>query len=181
MKLKKGDIVRFDSPSIKYSANQWATAVYQGTTFTDEDGGELISVKWIRDGNDNEQNDGEYYSHMFVKVKEVSTQKEDRILKENKKVMKFDLEKGKQGLVEYFEAEFERASIYALDYIKDCDNMDDVESEVKSFSAFKEEHTKMISRIERANTLSSVFESLEDTAIEDDDETILSFFIEELQ
>jgi hypothetical protein len=59
--------------------------------------------------------------------------------------------------------------------------MDDVESEVKSFSAFKEEHKKVISRIERANTLSSVFEALEDTAIEDDDETILSFFIEELQ
>jgi hypothetical protein len=39
----------------------------------------------------------------------------------------------------------------------------------------------VISRIERANTLSSVFESLEDTALEDDDETILSFFIEELQ
>jgi hypothetical protein len=181
MKLKKGDIVRFDSPSIKYSANQWATAVYQGTTFTDEDGGELISVKWIRDGNDNEQNDGEYYSHMFVKVEEVSTQEEDRILKENKKVMKFDLEKGKQGLVEYFEAEFERASIYALDYIKGCNNMDDVESEVKSFKGYEEVYYKLRIKIDRASTLSLVFEALEDTAIEDDDETILSFFIEELQ
>jgi ATP-dependent helicase YprA (DUF1998 family) len=185
MKLKKGDIVRFDSPSIKYSANQWATAVYQGTTFTDEDGGELIAVKWIRDGNDNEQNDGEYYSHMFVKVfekvEEVSTQEEDRILKENKKVMKFDLEKGKQGLVEYLNGDLDRAIEYSLEYIKSCDDIDDIENEVYSFRAFKEEHKKVISRIERANTLSSVFEALEDTAIEDDDETILSFFIEELQ
>ena len=58
MKLKKGDIVRFDFPSIRYSANKWAKAIYQGTTYTDQDGGELIDIKWIRDGNDNEQNDG---------------------------------------------------------------------------------------------------------------------------
>jgi len=181
MKLKKGDIVRFDFPSIRYSANKWATAIYQGTTYTDQDGGELISVKWIRDGNDNEQNDGEYYSHMFVKVEEVSTQEEDRILKENKKVMKFDLEKGKQGLVEYLNGDLDRATEYSLEYIKSCDDIDDIGNEIYSFRAFKEEHKKVISRIERANTLSSVFEALEDTAIEDDDETILSFFIEELQ
>jgi type IV secretory pathway VirD2 relaxase len=83
-----------------------------------QDGGELISVKWIRDGNDNKQNDGEYYSHMFVKVKEVSTQKEDRILKENKKVMKFDFERGKQQLVEYFNSDLDRATEYSLEYIK---------------------------------------------------------------
>jgi len=107
MKLKKGDIVRFDFPSIRYSANKWAKAIYQGTTYTDQDGGELISVKWIRDGNDNKQNDGEYYSHMFVKLEEVSTQKEDRILKENKKVMKFDFERGKRQLIEWMDNEFD--------------------------------------------------------------------------
>jgi hypothetical protein len=38
-----------------------------------------------------------------------------RILDEIKKekVMKFDLEKGKQGLVKYFEAEFERFEMYS--------------------------------------------------------------------
>ncbi len=154
--LKKGDILRFDFPSIRYSANKWATAIYQGTTYIDQDGGELISVKWIRDGNDNKQNDGEYYSHMFVKVKEVSTQKEDRILKENKKVMKFDFENGKKLLVEYFNSDLDRATEYSLEYIKDCDDMDDVETEVKSFRIFKEEHMKMIGRIELASTLSSL-------------------------
>jgi hypothetical protein len=178
--LKKGDVLRFDFPSIRYSANKWATAIYQGTTYIDQDGGELISVKWIRDGNDNKQNDGEYYSNMFVKVKEVSTQKEDRILKENKKVMKFDFEKGKQGLVEYFNSDLDRATEYSLEYIKSCDDMDEVETEVKSFRIFKEEHMKMIGRIERASTLALIFSALEDTAIEDDDETILSFFIEGL-
>jgi len=183
MKLKKGDIVRFDNPSVTYAANKWATAIYQGITYTDEDGGELIEVKWIRDGNDNEQNDGDYYSHMFVKAEEVSTQEEDRILNEIKKekVMKFDFEKGKQGLVEYFEAEFEKANEYSLEYIKSCDDMDDVEREVKSFRAFKDEHNKMIGRIEYATTLSQIFSALDNTALEDDDETILSFFIEGLQ
>ena len=54
------------------------------------------------------------------------------------------------------------------------------QNEIYSFRAFKEEHKKIVNRIERAQTLSSVFEALEDTAIEDDDETILSFFIEGL-
>jgi ATP-dependent helicase YprA (DUF1998 family) len=94
--------------------------------------------------------------------------------------MKFDLEKGKEGLVEYFQGDFDRATEYSLEYIKSCDDMDDVANEVASFRSFKEEHMKVIGRIERANTLSSVFEALEDTAIEDDDETILSFFIEGL-
>jgi hypothetical protein len=39
----------------------------------------------------------------------------------------------------------------------------------------------MIGRIEYATTLSQIFSALDDTALEDDDETILSFFIEELQ
>jgi hypothetical protein len=59
--------------------------------------------------------------------------------------------------------------------------LDLIESEVKSFRAFKEEHNKMIGRIEYATTLSQIFSALDDTALEDDDETILSFFIEELQ
>jgi hypothetical protein len=179
--LKKGDVLRFDFPSIRYSANKWATAIYQGKKYIDEDGGELISVKWIRDGNDNGQFDGEYFLSMFEKVKDVSTQKEDRILKENKKVMKFDFEKGKKGLVEYFNSDLDRATEYSLEYIKSCDDMDEVETEVKSFRIFKEEHMKMIGRIERASTLALIFSALDDTALEDDDETILSFFIEGLQ
>jgi hypothetical protein len=59
--------------------------------------------------------------------------------------------------------------------------MDDVEREVRSFRAFKEEHNKVIGRIEYATTLSQIFSALDDTAMEDDDETILSFFIEGLQ
>ena len=106
-----------------------------------------------------------------------------RILDEIKKekVMKFDFEKGKQELIEYFEMEYSQAEFYSLDHIRGCNNIDDVESEVKSFKDFKEVHFRLIGKINRASTLSLVFEALTDTILEDDDERILSFFIEGLQ
>jgi ATP-dependent helicase YprA (DUF1998 family) len=103
----------------------------------------------------------------------------DEIKKE--KVMKFDLEKGKQGLVEYFKREFERFEMYSLEAIKECDDMDDIKSEVRAFNAFEEINFNLIRKIERASTLSLVLEALDDTVMEDDDETILSFFIEGIQ
>ena len=126
-------------------------------------------------------------SQPINEVKYLIEEREDlekvRILNEIKKekVMKFDFEKGKQELIEYFEMEYSQATMYSLDYIKSCDDMDEVETEVKSFRIFKEEHMKMIGRIERASTLALIFSALDDTALEDDDETILSFFIEGLQ
>jgi len=179
MKLKKGDIVRFDFPSIRYSANKWAKAIYQGTTYTDQDGGELISVKWIRDGNDNKQNDGEYYSHMFVKLEEVSTQKEDRILKENKKVMKFDFERGKQQLLEWMDNEFDCSYGYSLDYIKELSTIADIQNEVESFRRFEESWLDKTATVNKATTMREVFEALKDTAIEDEDWFIIELFTTE--
>ena len=125
-------------------------------------------------------------SQPIDEIKYLIEEREDlekvRILDEIKKekvMIKF--EKGKQGLVEYFERELERASMYSLEYIKECDNMDDVKSEVRSFNAFEEVNFNLIRKIERASTLSLVFEALVDTILEDDDDTILSFFIEGLQ
>ena len=126
-------------------------------------------------------------SQPIDEIKYLIEEREDlekvRILNEIKKekVMKFDFEKGKQELLEYFEMEYSQATMYSLDYIKGCDDMDDVESEVKSFNGFKEVHFKLIGKIDRASTLSLVFEALVDTILEDDDERILSFFIEGLQ
>ena len=126
-------------------------------------------------------------SQPINEVKYLIEEREDlekvRILNEIKKekVMKFDFEKGKQELLEYFAMEYSQAEFYSLDYIKGCDNIDDVESEVKSFNGFKEVHFKLIGKIDRASTLSLVFEALVDTILEDDDERILSFFIEGLQ
>jgi predicted SnoaL-like aldol condensation-catalyzing enzyme len=175
MKFEVGDILEFKGVET-YAAKKGAKAVCIGND-------DYLQVEWIRNGDDNGQINGGYHESWFTKVEEVSTQKEDRILDEIKKekVMKFDLEKGKEGLVEYFQGDFDRATEYSLEYIKSCDDLDLIESEVKSFRAFKEEHNKMIGRIEYATTLSQIFSALDDTALEDDDETILSFFIEELQ
>jgi predicted SnoaL-like aldol condensation-catalyzing enzyme len=175
MKFKKGDILEFKGVET-YAAEKGAKAICVGND-------DYLQVEWIRNGFDNDQINGGYYADWFTKVGEVSTQEEDRILSEIKKekVMKFDLEKGKEGLVEYFQGDFDRATEYSLEYIKSCDDLDLIESEVKSFRAFKEEHNKMIGRIEYATTLSQIFSALDDTALEDDDETILSFFIKELQ
>jgi hypothetical protein len=126
-------------------------------------------------------------SQPIDEIKYLIEEREDlekvRILDEIKKekVMKFDFEKGKQELIEYFKMEYSQAEFYSLDYIKGCDNIDDVESEVRSFKDFKEVHFKLIGKINRASTLSLIFEALDDTILEDDDERILSFFIEGLQ
>jgi hypothetical protein len=126
-------------------------------------------------------------SQSIDKIKYLLEERENlekvRILDEIKKekVMKFDFEKGKQELIEYFKMEYSQAEFYSLDYIKGCDNIDDVESEVRSFKDFKEVHFKLIGKIDRASTLSLIFEALDDTILEDDDERILSFFIEGLQ
>jgi hypothetical protein len=175
MKFEVGDILEFKGVET-YAAKKGAKAVCIGND-------DYLQVEWIRNGDDNGQINGGYHESWFTKVEEVSTQKEDRILDEIKKekVMKFDLEKGKEGLVEYFQGDFDRATEYSLEYIKSCDDLDLIELEVKSFRAFKEEHNKMIGRIEYATTLSQIFSALDDTALEDDDETILSFFIKELQ
>ena len=126
-------------------------------------------------------------SQPINEVKYLIEEREDlekvRILNEIKKekVMKFDFEKGKQELLEYFAMEYSQAEFYSLDYIKGCNNMDDVESELKSFKGYEEVYYKLRIKIDRASTLSLVFEALVDTILEDDDERILSFFIEGLQ
>lgn len=179
MKLKKGDIVRFDFPSIRFAANKWATAIYQGTTYTDQDGGELISLKWIRDGNDNGQDDGEYYSHMFVKVKEVSKQKKDRILSENKKDMKFDFERGKRQLLTWMDNEFDCCYGNSLQYIKELSTIADIQDEVESFRRFEDSWMDKTTTINKATTMREVFEALKDTAIEEDDNFIIELFTTE--
>jgi hypothetical protein len=179
MKLIKGDTVRFNNPSITYAANKWATAIYQGKSYIDEDGGELISVIWVRDGNDNGQFDGEYYSSMFEKVEEFSTQEEDRILKENKKVMKFDFERGKRQLMEWMDNEFDCTYGYSLQYIKELSTIADIQDEVESFRRFEESWVGKTAAVNRARTMSEVFAALKDTAIEDDDNFIIELFTTE--
>jgi hypothetical protein len=174
--MKVGDTVEFTNGKFKYAANDGARAIV-----TDWHKNDLISVKWIRNGEDNGQNDGEYFYNLFKKVEEVSTQKEDRILSENEKDMKFEFEKGKILLMEYFQSELERGEIYTLEAIKGLDNFEDIENEIDSFRYFKNDIENTIQLINQSKTLSNVFKALIDTDLEDDDETVLSFFIEGLK
>jgi hypothetical protein len=125
-------------------------------------------------------------SQPIDEIKYLLEEREDlekvRILDEIKKEkVMIRFEKGKQELIEYFEMEYSQAEFYSLDHIRGCNNIDDVESEVRSFKDFKEVHFRLIGKINRASTLSLIFEALVDTILEDDDERILSFFIEGLQ
>ena len=174
--INVGDTVEFNKGNGIFAANNGARAI-----ITDCHKNDLVSVKWIRNGDDNGQEDGEYFYNRFTKVEEVSTPKEDRILIENEKDMKFDFENGKILLMEYFQSDVERSEIYTLQTIKGSDNLEDIENEVDVFNHFKNGIENTIQKINQSKTLNDVFKVLIDTDLEDDDETVLSFFIEGLK
>jgi hypothetical protein len=172
--LKKGDILEF-SGAKTYAAEKGAKAIFKGSE------GDWIDVEWIRDELSGKQMDGCYSSSMFKKVEEVSEQKEDRILIENEKDMKFDFEKGKKLLIEYFQSDLERSEIYTLQIIKESNDIGDMKMEIDVFNHFKDGIERTITKINQSKTLSDIFKVLIDTDLEDDDETVLSFFIEGLK
>jgi hypothetical protein len=172
--MEKGDTLIFKGGK-DFAAKFGAKAIFIGHT------DDYIEVEWVRDELSGEQMDGLYTSSHFTKVEEVSTQKEDRIFEKNKSDMKFDFEKGKKLLMEYFQSDLERGEIYTLQTIKGSDNIGDIEMEVDVFNHFKSGIENTISKINRSKTLIEVFVALVDTDLEDDEETILSFFIEGLK
>jgi AAA+ ATPase superfamily predicted ATPase len=172
MKFKKGDILEFKGVK-NYSAKKGAKAIctYCGNNY--------VYVEWIRNGLDNDQDNGGYHPFWFTKVEEVSTQGENRILKENKKVMKFDFEKGKQQLLEWMDNEFDCTYGYSLQYIKELSTIAEVQDEVESFRRFEESWVGKTAAVNRATTMREIFKALEDTAIEDDDNFIIELFTTE--
>ena len=174
--MQVGDTVEFNNGNGVFAANDGARAI-----ITDFHKNDLVSVKWIRNGDDNGQEDGEYFYNRFTKVEEVSTPKEDRILIENEKDMKFDFENGKILLMDYFQSDLERCEVYTLQIIKECDDLGDIEMEIDVFNHYKIRIENTISKINRAKSLKEVFDVLIDTDLEDEDETVLSFFIKGLK
>jgi hypothetical protein len=171
MKFKKGDILEFKGVET-YAAKKGAKAICIGND-------DYLQVEWIRNGDDNDQGNGGYYTEWFIKVGEVSTQKEDRILKENKKVMKFDFEKGKEQLLTWMDNEFDCSYGYSLQYIKELEDMDDIQNEVESFRRFEQDWKDKTTSIKKATTMREIFTALKDTAIEDDDNFIIELFTTE--
>ena len=95
------------------------------------------------------------------------------------KDMKFDFEKGKKQLLEWMDTEFDCSYGYTLQYIKEIDDIDDIEFEVESFRRFERDWKEKTSSIQKATTLREVFIALEDTAIESDDNFIIELFTTE--
>jgi hypothetical protein len=174
MKFEQGNTLIFEGGK-DYAAKLGAKAIFIKSI------GDFIEVEWIRDELSGKQMDGCYSSSMFAKVEEVFEQKEDRIFEQNKSDMKFDFEKGKKLLMEYFQSDLERGEIYTLQTIKGSDNFEDIENEIDSFRYFKNDIENTIQLINQSKTLSEVFVALINTDLEDDEETILSFFIEGLK
>ena len=171
MKFKKGDILEFKGVKT-YAAKKGAKAICVGNN-------DYLQVEWIRNGDDNDQINGGYHPEWFIKVGEVSTQDEGRIFEENKKIMKFDFEKGKQQLLEWMDNEFDCTYGYSLQYIKELSTIAEVQNEVESFRRFEESWVGKTAAVNRATTMREVFAALQDTAIEDDDNFIIELFTTE--
>jgi hypothetical protein len=171
MEFKKGDILEFKGVPT-YAAKKGAKAICVGNN-------DYLQVEWIRNGDDNDQINGGYHTEWFIKVGEVSTQKEDRIFEENKKDMKFDFEKGKEQLLTWMDNEFDCTYGYSLQYIKELSTIADIQNEVESFRRFEESWVGKTAAVNRATTMREVFAALQDTAIEDDDNFIIELFTTE--
>ena len=170
MKLEKGDIVEFNRGSFPYTANTGAKAIYQGRTYTDSDGGELIEVKWIRDELSGEQNDGEYYSSMFTKVEEVSHQKEVRILSEiskekNMESIDFNFNEGVGRVIEYLTNFVEVEKTLLLEGIRQFDDIDDLKRAIEGCDDNESIINQAIEKLQMALDIEEVFDAVEDTTL----------------
>jgi hypothetical protein len=175
MKFKEGDILEFVGVDT-YSAKKGARAICKG------DNG-LIQVEWIRDELSGGQMDGGYHSAWFIKVGELEPQKEDRILKENKKVMRFNLEEGKQRIIKMLE---EHIVDFKTDMLQDIkgvlnedredaiEQIDDIIGSIKNNTLFV---NIAIEGVREATTVTEVLDAMENTCFEETEErTILVLF-----
>ena len=77
------------------------------------------------------------------------------------------------------DAEFDCTYGYSLQYIKELSTIEDVQYEVESFRRFEESWVGKTAAVNRATTMREIFEALQDTAIEDDDNFIIELFTTE--
>jgi hypothetical protein len=93
--------------------------------------------------------------------------------------MKFDFEKGKRQLLTWMDNEFDCCYGQSLQYIKELSRIEDIRLEVESWFRFEGTWIDKIAAINRATTIREIFEALEDTAIENDDNFIIELFTTE--
>ncbi len=181
MEFKEGDILEFDG-NYRCAAKKGATAIFK-ESYTYNLGGDIhhqVIVEWIRDGLDNEQMDGSYNAKNFTKIGEVSTQKEDRIFEENKKVMKFNFKEGKQRVIDILEEHIKDFEHDMLQDIKisiqdiDKDTVDQIEDIIKTIKSNTRLVEKAIERVQDSSTVAEILASMERTCYEEMEETVLA-------
>ena len=185
MKFKEGDILEFDGMG-PYAAEKGATATCNG--YTIKDGVEYVQVIWNIDKLWNGQNDGGYEESQFKKIGEVSTQKEDRILKENKKVMKkenrniyftFDFDEGKERVIKMLEESIENFTHDMLIDVRsvindeDEDVIDQIESIIDDIRTHERFIKEAIEKVKESTTVLEILGAMENTSFEEEEETVL--------
>jgi hypothetical protein len=178
MKFKKGDIVEFQG-AYSYSAKKGATAIVE-EYYTGWDGEEYVKVKWIRNGLSGEQSDGGYSENYFIKVEEVSQQKEDRIFEENKKDMKFNFNEGKQRVIDMLEGHIEDFEFDMLQDVKmsiqdiNKNTVDQIEDTIRTIKTNTNHCMKAIGKVQNSSTVAKILASMENTIYEGMEETVLA-------
>jgi hypothetical protein len=172
MKFKEGDILEFKGAPT-YAAKKGATAICTG------DNGHT-QIEWIRNELSGEQEDGGYHPAWFTKIGEVSTQKEDRIFEENKKVMKYNFKEGKQRVIKMLE---EHIFNFKTDMSQDIktiineereDVIDQVEDIIDTIRINTNYHETAINKVKQASTIVEILDAMESTVYEEMEEAVLS-------
>ena len=182
MKLVKGDILEFDGNG-PYAAVKGAKAIFKEYT-KGYSGEEYVKVEWIRDGLSGNQEDGDYYESQFTKVEEVSTQKENRIFEENKKVMKIDFKKSVQRVVDLLEqhrVDFEKDMLQDIKIIasrEEEDAIDEIGDIIESIQINKRYVEEAIDKLKNADRLVEVLKAMRNTVFEEDEATVLKAFFD---
>lgn len=177
--LKVGDILEFNGDTNAHQAKKGAKAIYKGH-YIGYNYEEYIKVEWIRDELSGNQSDGGYYESQFIKVEEVSTQKEDRILEENKeKDMKFNFVEGKERVVDMIMESLESLEhtlLYDIRIIAGeggSSALEDIESLIESIRYNADVGARAINRVKAAGSVQGVLKAMECTSFEDMEETVL--------
>jgi hypothetical protein len=93
--------------------------------------------------------------------------------------MKFDFEKGKEQLLTWMDNEFDCSYGYSLQLIKELSTIGEIQNEVESFRRFEQDWFNKTAAVRRATVMREIFEALEDTAVENDDNFIIELFTTE--
>jgi hypothetical protein len=173
--LKVGDIIKLENNDMM-GAKKGAIAEVKFIDNVDND--TWVTVEWLDDLAFG-QEDGEYDVTRFTKIKEEASQKEDRIFEENKKVMKFNFEEGKQRVIAMMS---EHVDNFTHDMLQDIrlvinedrdETLSQIEEIIESIRFTKRNVESATELVKSATSIQRVLEVMEETMFEGMEETVL--------